>query len=41
MSFSLQLERSPLHEAIDSGHTDVIDILVTHGADVDNVRNST
>ena len=40
MSCSLQWDRSPLLVAIEKGHTDVIDILVTHGANVDNVRNS-
>ena len=42
MSCSLQGERSPLHAAVEKGHTDVIDILVRHGANVntkDWVRN--
>ena len=42
MSCSLQLKRSPLLVAIEKGHTDVIDILVKHGANVDtkdHVRN--
>ena len=42
MSCSLQDKRSPLHVAIEKGHTDVVDILVKHGADVDSkdkVRN--
>ena len=40
--YSLQGGRSPLLVAIEKGHTDVIDILVTHDADVnteDDVRN--
>ena len=42
MSCSLQFEESPLHVAIEKGHTNVVDILVKHGADVntkDRVRN--
>ena len=42
MSCSLQSGRSPLYVAIEKGHTDVIDTLVKHGADVntkDHVRN--
>ena len=39
--YSLQYGGSPLHVAIEEGHTDVVDILVKHGADVDNVRNFT
>ena len=42
MSCSLQDGRSPLHVAIEKGHTDVVDILVKHVADVDTmdrVRN--
>ena len=35
MSCSLQDGRSPLHIAIEKGHTDVVDILVKHGANVD------
>ena len=40
--YSLQYGRSPLHVAIEKGHIDVIDILGTHGANVDTmdwVRN--
>ena len=40
--YSLQYGKSPLYVAADKGHTDVIDILVTHGANVDTknwVRN--
>ena len=40
--YSLQYGRRPLHVAIEKGHTDVIDILVKHGANVDTkdrVRN--
>ena len=40
MSCSLQLKRSPLHVPAEKGHTDVVDILVTHGANVDSVRKS-
>ena len=42
MSCSLQLKTSPLHVATEKGHTDVVDILVKHGAHVDTkdiVRN--
>ena len=42
MSCSLQFEESPLHVAAEKGHTNVVDILVKHGADVntkDRVRN--
>ena len=42
MSCSLQYGRSPLHVAVQKGHTNVVDILVKHGADVntkDVVRN--
>ena len=42
MSCSLQDGRSPLHVAAEKGHTDFVDILVTHGANVDtkdSVRN--
>ena len=41
MSCSLQFKESPLHVAVENGHTDVVVILITHGANVDNVRNST
>ena len=40
--YSLQYGRSPLHVAVEKGHTAVVDILVTHGANVDTqdmVRN--
>ena len=40
--YSLQNGSSPLHVAVEKGHTDVIDILVKHGANVDTkdrVRN--
>ena len=42
MSCSLQNKRSPLNVAVEKGHTDVVDILVRHGANVntkDQVRN--
>ena len=42
MSCSLQYGRTPLHVAAENGHTDVVDILLKHGADVntqDKVRN--
>ena len=35
MSCSLQSGRSALHVAAEKGHTDVVDILVKHGAYVD------
>ena len=35
MTGSLQYTRSPLRVAIENGHTDVVDILVKHGANVD------
>ena len=38
MSCSLQFKQSALHVAVEKGHTDVIDILVKHGADV-NTKN--
>ena len=41
MSCLLQDGRSPLLVATEEGHTDVVDILVTHGVDVHNVRNFT
>ena len=37
-----QKSRSPLHIAVESGHTDIINMLITHGANVDKedmVRN--
>ena len=40
--YSLQYGKSPLHVAVEKGHIDVIDILGTHGANVDtkdSVRN--
>ena len=39
---SLQEGRSPLHVAVEKGHTAIVDILVTHGVNVDTkdrVRN--
>ena len=42
MSCSPQHERSPLYVAAKKGHTDVVDVLVTHGANtntLDSVRN--
>ena len=42
MSCSLQNGRSPLHAAVEKGQTDIINILITHGANVDtqdSVRN--
>ena len=41
MTCSLQDGRSPLHLAAEKGYTDIVNILITHGADVDSVRNST
>ena len=38
MSCSLQFKESPLQVAAKKGHTDVVDILVKHGADV-NTKN--
>ena len=35
---SLQFKRSPLHEASKKGHTDIVHILVKHGANV-NTRD--
>ena len=43
MTCSLQEGTSPLHVAAENSHTDVVHILVTHGANVDTkdeVRNS-
>ena len=42
MIYSLQEGEGPLHEAVASGHTDIVNILITHGANVDTkdeVRN--
>ena len=42
MSCSLQYDRCPLHLAAEKGHTDIVNILITHGANVDTkdrVRN--
>ena len=39
--YSLQWGRYPLHVAASNGQADIVDILVSHGADVDSVRNST
>ena len=42
MSFSLQLQRSPLHEAAKNGRADVVNMLITHSANLnalDVVRN--
>ena len=42
MSCSLQYGKSPLHVAVEKGHSGVVDILLKHGADVniqDRVRN--
>ena len=38
---SLQERRSPLHLAVEEGNMDIVNILLTHGANVDSVRNST
>ena len=38
MSCSLQLKRSPLHVAAEKGHTDIVDILIKHGANVDTMH---
>ena len=35
MIYSLQEGRCPLHEASANGHTDVVNILITHVANVD------
>ena len=35
MSCSLQYDTSPLHVAAEKGHTDILNILITHGANVD------
>ena len=42
MTCSLQEDRSPLHLAAEKGHTDIVHILITHGANMttkDRVRN--
>ena len=39
--YSKQEGRSPLHIAAEKSHTDIVIILITHGANVDSVRNST
>ena len=39
--YSLQEGRYLLHVAASNGQADIVDILVSHGADVDSVRNST
>ena len=39
--YSLQEGKNPLHEAASNGQADIVNILLTHGADVDSVRNST
>ena len=39
--YSIQYGRSPLHVAASNGQADIVDILVTHGANVDSVRSST
>ena len=42
MVYSLQEGRSPLHVASANGQTDIVNILVTHGANadtIDRVRN--
>ena len=33
--YSLQDGRSPLHVAAEEGHTDVVNMLITHSADID------
>ena len=35
MIYSLQEGRSALHEAVANGQTDIVNILITHGANVD------
>ena len=35
MIYSLQEGKGPLHEAVASGHTDIVNILITHGANLD------
>ena len=35
--FMTQYGSSPLHVAAEKGHTDVVNILVTHGANVDTL----
>ena len=42
MSYSLQYGKVPLHVATEIGHMDILNILITHGANVDTmamVRN--
>ena len=35
---SLQYCRSPLHVAVEKNQTEIVNILITHGANVDSVR---
>ena len=35
MIFSLQKGRSPLHAAVEKDWTDIVNMLITHGANVD------
>ena len=35
ITFSLQYSRSPLHLAAERGHTDVVNIFIKHGANLD------
>ena len=37
MSCSLQYGKSPLYVAAENGHMDILNILITHGANVDTV----
>ena len=38
MIYSLQEGKSHLHEAVANGHADIVNILITHGANV-NLKN--
>ena len=38
MTYSLQEGRSPLYVAVEQGHTEAVDILITHNADLNTVN---